>query len=175
LQKAKRESEFPELRRPIREVHIAETIDDIREFKRLYLDTARRMAFDIETATQQITCIGFAGQIDRALVIPFVDGRKPSGSYWDTVDAELAAWDLVAAILDLPAEKIGQNTLYDIQYLWQLYGIPVRNYAHDTMILHHSLQPESDKGLGFLGSVYTNEPAWKAERKKGKFTIKRED
>jgi hypothetical protein len=29
------------------------------------------------------------------------------------------------------------------------------------MLLHHSLQPELPKSLGFLGSLYTNEQAWK--------------
>jgi len=29
------------------------------------------------------------------------------------------------------------------------------------MHAQHSLQPEMEKGLGFLGSIYTNEGAWK--------------
>jgi hypothetical protein len=32
------------------------------------------------------------------------------------------------------------------------------------MLLHHSMQPELEKGLGFLGSVYTDEPSWKFMR-----------
>jgi hypothetical protein len=43
------------------------------------------------------------------------------------------------------------------------------------MLLHHALQPEVQKGLGFLGSIYTEEPAWKIMRPRGKGTIKRED
>jgi hypothetical protein len=39
------------------------------------------------------------------------------------------------------------------------------------MLLHHALQPESEKGLGFLGSVYTNEASWKLMRTS---TIKRD-
>lgn len=174
--KAKREREFPELIRPRREIWLEPSLEDIQSFKRSYLDQAERIAFDVETNRRgQITCISFASTIDRALVIPFVDERKPGRNYWSTLDDELIAWDLVAAILDLPAEKIGQNGLYDCQYTWMSYGIPVRNYAHDDMLLHHSLHPESDKGLGFLGSVYTNEPAWKTERPRGKETIKKED
>jgi uracil-DNA glycosylase len=173
--KAKREAEFPELRRPRREVWLEPTLDDIREFKASFLDNARRIAFDIETDRgEQITCISFAGSIDRAICIPFADPRK-GGSYWPSIEEELLAWDLVKSILDLPAEKLGQNVLYDVQYLWMKYGIPVRNLAHDTMLLHHSLHPESEKGLGFLGSVYTNEPAWKADRPRGGDQIKREE
>jgi hypothetical protein len=44
---------------------------------------------------------------------------------------------------------------------------------HDTMLLSHSLQPESLKGLGYLGSVFTDEGSWKQERK-GNQTIKRD-
>jgi uracil-DNA glycosylase len=173
--KAKREREDAALVRPEREICVAETLDDIRDYMERWLRDAAWLTFDIETANEQITCIGFASSIDRALVVPITDFRKPSGSYWSSLEEEVLVWKLVAEILALPKpEKIGQNTLYDIQYLWQKYGVPVVNYTQDTMLLHHSLQPESEKGLGFLGSVYTNEPAWKAERKKGK-TIKRED
>lgn len=172
--KAKREAGFPELKRPEREIWLEPTLDDIRSFKRTYLDGARRIAFDIETANEQITCIGFAASIDRAICIPFVDPRR-GGNYWATRAEEAAAWDLVQEILRLPVPKVGQNTLYDIQYLWMKYGIDVARYEDDTMLLHHSLHPESEKGLGFLGSVYTNEAAWKTERSRGKHTIKRED
>lgn len=173
--KAKREREFPELRRPVRTIEIAESPGDIRTYIERYLADAEYISFDIETAGEQITCIGFAASIDRALVIPFVDNRSGTGSYWTSLEDERTAWQLVAEILSLPAKKLGQNVLYDVQYLWMKMGIPVANLAHDTMLLHHSLLPESDKGLGFLGSVYTDEPAWKAERPRGEKTIKRED
>lgn len=175
--KARRESDFPELRRPVRYVHVAETVEDIRAYKRDYLDGAGRIAFDVETDRRaQITCICFAASIDRVLVIPFVDARKPNGNYWSDLGDELIAWDLVAEILDGPAEKVGQNGTYDMTYAWQQYGIPTRNYAHDSMLLHHALQPESEKGLGFLGSVYTNESSWKSDRPRGSDpTIKKDD
>jgi len=44
----------------------------------------------------------------------------------------------------------------------------------DTMLLHHALQPESLKSLGFLGSVYSDEGSWKQLRR-GRTTIKRDD
>ena len=175
LTKAKVESAFPEIRRPKRESWIEPTIEDIRLFKAQFIDGAQRLAFDIETADGQITCIGFASTIDRALVIPFVDPRKTAGNYWPTLQLEIVAWALVAEILSGPQEMVAQNGLYDIQYLWMKYGIPVPNSVHDTMLLHHSLLPESEKSLGFLGSVYTNEGSWKEDHARGKHTIKRED
>ena len=69
--------------------------------------------------------------------------------------------------------KLFQNGLYDIAFLWRAYGIKVMNASEDTMLLHHALQPEALKGLGFLGSVYTDEGAWKQMREKVA-TIKRD-
>ncbi len=52
------------------------------------------------------------------------------------------------------------------------YGIAVP-VTDDTMLLHHALQPEMEKGLSFLGTIYTSEASWKMMRKKD--TVKRED
>ena len=46
--------------------------------------------------------------------------------------------------------------------------------AEDTMLLQHSLQPESLKGLGYLGSLYTDFGAWKVDHKNSQ-TIKRDN
>jgi len=174
LQKALRESEFPDVRRPRREIWIEPSLTDMEIFFEKYIRGARRLSFDIETAGDQITCIGFAPTTDRALVVPFVDPRR-GGNYWGTLHEELSAWDFVRRVLATPVPKVGQNTLYDIHFLWRRYGIPVSAYEEDTMLLHHALHPESEKGLGFLGSVYTNEPSWKMMRARGKGTIKKED
>lgn len=173
--KAKRESEYPELRKVVREFWLDPTISDIDRFYQDHWLPSPRGSFDIETAAGQITCIGFAPSVDRCLVIPFFDYRQSSGSYWQTLHEELAAWKWVERFLATPSEKVAQNGLYDVQYLWFIYGISVHNFEHDTMLLHHSLQPESPKGLDFLGSVYTNEPAWKTHRPRGQHTIKREN
>jgi uracil-DNA glycosylase len=172
LAKARRESEFPEVRRPDRTIIIEPSLSDIEEFYNDHIVGCRILAFDIETSGDQITCIGFAPRTDLALVVPFVDPRK-GGNYWPSKATELLAWGWVRTILATDARKVGQNTLYDIRFLWQRYGIPVMNYTDDTMLLHHALFPESEKSLGFLGSVYTNEPSWKMMR--GKQTIKKED
>jgi uracil-DNA glycosylase len=164
--KALKESLFPEIRRPKRQVWIEPTIADIRKFKAEYLDSAPYISYDIETAAKQITCIGFAPNADISICIPFVDDRKPNNSYWETEAEELEAWELVREILQLPAAKESQNGMYDKQYLFILMGIAPTNDTEDTMLMHHAMQPELEKGLGFLGSVYTNEAAWKQMRKR---------
>lgn len=170
LAKAARESTFPEIRRPECIVYIEPSLADLEWFYAEHLVSATSIAFDIETSGNQITCIGFAPSKEISLCVPFVDNRNldegSRGSYWKTPQDEALAWNFVRRVLDLPQPKFGQNTLYDIHFLWRGYGIPVRNYADDTMLLHHALQPESPKGLGFLGSVYTNHSSWKTMRTK---------
>ena len=172
LMKAKRESEYPEIRRPKREVWIEPGLEDLNDFDKRYLRTAETISIDIETAGKHITCIGF-GTSTHALVVPFFDSRKAGGSYWPDAEYEREAWSFVRDILCRGTPKVFQNGLYDISFLWRAYGLSVKNAAHDTMLLHHALQPESLKSLGFLGSIYTDESAWKQMRTTT--TIKRDE
>lgn len=168
LEKARREAEFPEIRRPERFIYIPETIDDLRWGER-ETATASRLSIDIETVGDQITCIGFAWSKDHALVIPIFDWQKSDRNYWG-LEEERFAWRIIRNLCQSRIPKVFQNGLYDIHFLWRRYGICPGNCADDTMLLHHALQPEVKKGLGFLGSIYTNEPAWKLMRPRGKET-----
>ena len=85
------------------------------------------------------------------------------GNYWPDLETELKAWDAVRYI-NKHHDLIGQNFSYDMQYFWRTVKIACPKFAGDTMLMHHALQPELEKGLGFLGSVYTNEPSWKFMR-----------
>jgi len=172
--KARGEARFPEVRRPRRQIHIVETLSDLYSMWPPDSDCTA-IAIDIETHQDQITCIGFAYTASLAYVIPFVDNRRESGSYWGTFAEEKVAWDTVRQICASRLPKIFQNGLYDTNFLWQKYGIPISNFAEDTMLAHHALQPESPKSLDFLGSVYTNEAAWKLMRTRGKTTIKKDE
>lgn len=174
LAKAAREAGFPEIRRPAREIWIDPTLEDIREFKARHLDTARRISVDIETSGNQVTRLGLAPTPGLAIVIPFTDRRRVGRNYWPSAEAEREAWEVIRGILESPTPKVFQNGMYDIAFLWRSVGMKVKGAEEDTMLLHHALQPESLKGLGFLGSVYSNEAAWKSERK-GTTTIKRDE
>jgi uracil-DNA glycosylase len=175
LMKAAREAEYPEVRRPKREIWIEPGIEDIERFVDAHVLGCRILSVDIETSGSRVTCIGFSPSSSLAIVIPFDDTRAKSRSYWNDVKIERTAWLLVRRVLeDKSIRKSFQNGLYDIAFLWRAYGIPVLGAAEDTMLLHHSLQPESLKGLGFLGSIYTDEGSWKSDRK-GTETIKRDE
>ena len=173
LIKARKESAYPEIRRPARRIHIPETIGDIYDFDERYLRNCSRLSVDIETSGSQITCLGLAPSSSMALVIPFIDYRRTGRNYWPTKELERQAWSISKAILERRTPKVFQNGLFDIAFLYRAYGIRVKGAEHDTMLLHHALQPESLKGLGFLGSVYTDEGNWKQMR--ASRTIKRDE
>lgn len=176
LMKAAREQHYPEIRRPAREVWIEPTLEDLEEFYERYIVGCRLLSVDIETAGNRITCIGFAVSTRLAIVIPFDDERSKNGSYWADAQTEIKAWGIVRRILKDPAiPKLFQNGMYDIAFIWRSVKMKVYGAVHDTMLEHHSLQPESLKGLGYLGSLYTDEGAWKADRKKKTKTIKRDE
>lgn len=164
LAKALRESEYPDLRRPSRKIYIPETIEDLYEYERNFIQQAEALSVDIETVGRHITCIGFAPNTETALVVPFFDRRRKDKSYWPDGKDERLAWKFVRRVCATPIPKTFQNGLYDIAFLWRFGRIAVNGVADDTMLLHHALQPESLKGLGFLGSIYTNEGPWKEHR-----------
>jgi|SRR5215470_8799646 len=174
LAKALRESAFPEIRRPHREIWIEPTLEDIHVFEEKYIQGCEILSVDIETSGRRITCIGFAPSHTRALVIPFDDPRRSGRSYWPTLELEQDVWRFIKLLLEASRPiKLFQNGLYDIAFLYKSYGIRVAGAAEDTMLLHYSLQPESLKGLGFLGSVYCDEGSWKELRQKR--GLKRDD
>src|SRR5882672_7183872 len=161
LMKAKREAEFPDIRYPQVLALVRPSIPEMYAWWKEH-GNATHLDFDIETTKGQIRNIGFATSRSHAINIPFIVQDR---SYWPTLCGELAAWQFVQMVLESPAIKIAQNALYDIQYLWRM-GLRIRNYREDTMLQHHAIYPEMQKGLGFLGSIYTSHPSWKLLRGK---------
>lgn len=161
LMKAERESKFKELIYVERELWIEPSLEDLYEFDRKFIAECTQLSVDIETPSGQIDCVAFAPSEKIAICVPFVDRTKPDNSYWPSEAQEVAAWTYVKKWLLHPSAKIGQNFLYDIQWLWRKMGLKVHNFRHDTMLKHHALFPELPKSLGFLGSIYCNERAWK--------------
>lgn len=165
LVKAGREQAFPEVRRPACEIWIEPTLEDINDFINNFVVGCDILSVDIETSGSRITCIGLAPSAHRAIVIPFDDERAKGGSYWPTREAETNAWRLINGVLvsrNIP--KLFHNGMYDVTFLWRSYGIRVMGTKEDTMLLSHSLQPESLKGLAYLGSIFTDHGPWKSER-----------
>lgn len=174
LEKAKRESAYPEIRRPSRDIYIEPDLNDLIEFEYKFIRPSPNLSIDIETKGDQITCIGFAPTTDVCLVVPFYDPERSDGNYWRTITDEMKAWTWVRRMCALRKRIVFQNGVYDMHFLWRRYGIPCPHASEDTMLLHHALQPEMQKGLGFMGSIYTDEASWKFMRSDHD-TVKRED
>ena len=178
LLKASRERWFAEVRRPARELLTNPTLNEVRQgAKRLLAEaeaTGLPLSNDVETEKGQITCISFSVRQDGGMTVPFWRKDKPGWHYWDRLEDEIAAWRQVRMLLESPVPKLGQNYIYDLQYIMRM-GIRPRNCIEDTMLLHHSAFPEMQKGLGFLGSIYTDEPAWKLMRRRRADTEKRDE
>lgn len=165
LMKAKRESAFPEIIRPAREVWVVENRSDV-DWAISFLSAKRLLSLDIETKNGQITCLSFASSPSLSIVFPFTDSRKPDWNFWESPEDEVYAWKAVKTLCENPSiHKILQNGVYDIQYLWRVMNIKTLGFRHDTMIEHHCLFSELPKSLGFMGSIYTNEQSWKLMRR----------
>lgn len=175
LIKAEVEMRFGEIRRPKRNCIVSPTLEEINLWVKETIQLSPRyLACDIETRYGQTRCVGFARSRNEALVIPFTDEAKPGWNYWPTLEHELAAWRACELLLESEISKLFQNGMYDLQYLTRI-GLKIKNCSEDTMLLHHSLFPEMLKGLGFLGSCYTNEPSWKLMRRQRPDTEKKDE
>jgi DNA polymerase I-like protein with 3'-5' exonuclease and polymerase domains len=167
--KVLREAESADIVRIPRRIYI---VENAAEFVDLCAGF-NRFAVDVETRGGSVTSISFSPSRNVAIIVPFTNSG--GGSSFDR-DMELALWQAIQRLLSDPARRfIFQNGLYDIQYLWKSHGIPIPGATEDTMIAHHAMYPEMAKALGFLGSVYTDLPAWKPMRKQGKIQTEKAD
>jgi hypothetical protein len=168
LMKAKREYGDTEITRPERSILVEPTALELAEYFFGKLFFAKRLSLDIETrrfgSSYQITCVGIAISPQEAIVIPFVRNGK---SYWETLEDELAAWNVVRWAFKALAPKILQNHFFDSYVMWRVMHMRTAGPVFDTLLSHHALYPELQKSLAFQGSIYTQEPAWKLDRPRG--------
>lgn len=127
------------------------------------LETGRtRVSTDIETRARHIACIGLALNSRSAICIPFMTLEGP---YFSEVEEIEVVWKLYQVLTHPNVEVIGQNYLYDRQYIARRWGFR-SNLGHDTMVKHHLCLPGTQKGLDFLSSIYCKfHLYWKDESK----------
>lgn len=158
LDKARRQSSTSIFTRPSRSLWLEPTLLDLANYERDFIVPAESLAADIETKQDQIDCISFAPSPNTAIVVPFF--LENGQNYWPTLQEEMIAWGYVRNWLATkPIDW--QNGMFDMNILWWRYGMPALLAREDPMLLHHAMQPELQKGLGFLGSIYSEEASWK--------------
>ena len=132
----------------------------------------RRLSVDIETRGGHIACIGIAWTNTDAICIPqlrAVSQEMPNWEsrihYWREEEESYLTYLLYKLLTHPNAEIIGQNFIYDAQYIYRhLHFIP--NFKRDTMLTQHSMFSSMPKGLDFLSSLYTSHHVyWKDESK----------
>lgn len=120
------------------------------------------IAVDIETSgfipgKARILMVGIATSGSDAIVIPFA--KQGGGDYWETPAHRMRAHNCLKKLM-AKAPTIFQNALFDVRHL-ERFGCPVRNIAHDVMLLHHAISPELPHNLGYIVSIYGKTPFWK--------------
>ena len=169
LQKAKREAEFPQIRRQKRNLIINPSFSEIQDYlDRLTHPNYSQLAFDIEVTNEQVSHISFSHDRTFAMCIPFMQNGR------DTMnpEQEVQIWAMISRLLqDSKIPKLAQNIIFDSTFLFRRYGIKIAGRLEDTMIASHMIFPDFPKGLDFLTSMYTDLPYYKEDGKKHKFTL----
>jgi len=156
--RAKCQSQFPELKLPERRLIIARSSANFYDF----LERHKGMihpAVDIEAGGHCIPiCISIAFTPKEGITIPL----------WNTTgissipDGDLAhLWKMLAEFL-IQHDIIGQNFKYDQNKLKRL-GFIIKSLYSDTMLKGFAINCELPKNLAFFTSIYTEEPFYKNE------------
>ena len=153
-------STFPEVPIDTRNYILSPLFEDCM----VYLDECLHsdlVAFDIEVAKGEVSCISFAHSKDKVISIPFYYHQGD----WFNIERERDIWLKVAEVLENPKiRKIGHNLTFDCTFLYRKYGIRSVN-LEDTMIAQGILHPDFRKGLAYVTSWYTNMAYYKDEGK----------
>ena len=122
------------------------------------------LAADIETRQGNIACIGLAWSRLDAICIPLMDAHRPEG-YWSLEEEALIVWRLCRILSHPQVRILGQNFLYDTQYIYR-YWRCIPNVARDTMGAQHVMFAGSPKDLAYLSSMWCDwHVYWKDDSK----------
>lgn len=110
------------------------------------VDSGSFLSSDIEYIGSQLLCVGFTRHPDVAVVFSTPNSHEINH---------------VRAILLSGIPLCFQNGMFDCSILEWFFDTPaLRQLKHDTMYMMHSAYIEFPKDLGFIGSLYTNNPPW---------------
>ena len=166
LARANEESNYPDIRKKERHLAINPTFDESYGMLDHLLRLGRRgeiIDLDIEVVNEQLSCIAFAWQPDKAISIPF------TAEHNDKLDPEqeLIIMQLIAQLMEDPLiTKRGQNLSFDLQFLLNRYGIIPRGPLHDTMIAQKIAMPDFPAGLAHITKEYTDINYYKDDGKR---------
>lgn len=158
------EAENPNVSLPKREYRISLSFSDLCTKLQNLIDTKPLIAFDVEGVPDAcgVTCYSVATSPYDIFIVPFRNMDKTP--YW-SLEEETELWRLTSLLLSNPEiPKITQNGMYESFILAWKHNIICRGIIHDTMYQQWELFSELPKDLGFIASMYTQEPYYKDER-----------
>jgi uracil-DNA glycosylase family 4 len=143
------------------------------ELAKFLSDPTGVYTFDIETDAKEclvakIRCIAIGNEKD-VVVCGFL-GKDGLRSFYSPASERMVKAILCEFFEDETILKVGHNAgYYDKIVLQQQWGITTKPIL-DTMLLHRSVESELPHGLAFVGSMYTEAPAWKTDREGNKLS-----
>lgn len=111
-----------------------------------------KVACDIETRAGHIACLGIGWSDHEAICIPFLCVERPDG-FWNEVDESEIVWRLYKLLTHPNLLCVGQNFIYDAQYILRHWNFYPRN-VRDTMVAQHVCYPGMPKSLDHIASMY---------------------
>lgn len=158
FQRALRQSGFPDIRLPQRNLEICQNSHQLAEFLRKY-ENYEKVSIDIEAMGSGLpACIGMAFTKSHGMCVPLWNCENLS----HIPDSDMVQiWLLISQLLSTKL-VIGQNFNYDRDKLKRL-GFTVGRVISDVMYKAFAINPELPKGLAFNTSIYTEEPFYKDE------------
>jgi len=146
---------------PVENFNMEPTIEDLEKFV-LTLGPDTLLAVDLETTALaphdgSIVVIGFAADGENAISIPLLG--KNGTPYWTPDEMPR----VVAAINHaLQTPLMFQNGYFDVYWMREKgFKVPKFGIKHDTLVLHHTTNPELDHDIGFIASIYAKTSYWK--------------
>ena len=155
------QSEFPEIRRPYRNLHIATSSLQLQDFWNRNRNNTRP-AVDIEARGSCLPfCIGLSFTPSEGICMPFWNQGEIRNIAHISDQDIVQMWLILSEIL-ANSDVVGQNFKYDHDKIRRL-GFTIRSLASDTMFKGFAISPEFPKGLAFHTSIRTEEPFYKNE------------
>jgi hypothetical protein len=150
---------------------------EVQEFILDGLEAGDIFAADIETTSLwwdrgEIYMLGLARNASDALCIPFFE--KDYAPYWN-LGEEREIKKLINRLFT-EGKMMWQNALFDCPYHEAKgYIVSYENIVHDTLLLHHAIDPDLPHNLGFINSIYGLMPYWKDDFKNRNLPLSKMD
>lgn len=153
---------------PVQHFTIRPSLDEVNRIFSLLEETLAKaptkLAVDIETRQSHIACIGIAWSRYHAICIPLMDVHKEQG-YWSHEEEAAIVFRLCAIMSHPNAQVVGQNFLYDTQYIYR-YWRCIPTVVRDTMGAQHAMFAGGPKDLAYLSSMWCDwHVYWKDDSK----------